>query len=122
MPYRVARTKGCFEVRLFGEASEHDVIGALRELRRLDPGREFHDLWIVEPECAVPIAGFPRIMEELQRYASEPMGPGQSAVVVSDELTEAMVRLYCEEASFVPYQIRLFRSRDEALAWLNAAT
>lgn len=48
------------------------------------------------------------------------LGPSPTAIVVGDQLTFGLARMFEHYASLAPARVRVFSVRDEAVAWLSA--
>jgi predicted Fe-S protein YdhL (DUF1289 family) len=120
MPFRVSENDGLVEVHAWGDVSMAEVCMVLRELRQRDPHKERSDIWYISDASVIPIAAYAAIVEELKSMCGPETGASRSAIVVSNELQRAAMEIYKAEAVGLPWQIGVFRSRDEAVAWLRA--
>ena len=121
MPYKMQKIDGFVEVSVWGETSKWEMLEAVWELRLRDPCKKVSDLWIVSGECMVPFDEFPEIAETVQSLCTPGMIGSKSAIVASDELQRAQLELYRAEAAILPFEIRVFRSRDDAVRWLKSS-
>jgi hypothetical protein len=120
MPFRMNENGGLVEVHAWGEVSAAEVCMVLRELCQRDPHKEKCDIWYVADASVIPIAAYAAIVAELKSLCGPETGASRSAIVVSNELQRAAMEIFRAEAVSLPWQVGVFRSRDEALAWLSA--
>ena len=96
-----------------------DILKIIHHLHRNDPRKETPDLWILDPECDFSFHSFPMIVQGVLRLVAKTIKKGcRSAILAADEFQRVKVDLYCAEATVLPYEIRTFTARDEAVDWL----
>ena len=61
------------------------------------------------------------LMLLVQSYMKTPEQGSKSAVLAPDDLPFALGRFYQSASDDSPEQVQVFRSKDEALAWLDVA-
>ena len=120
MGFEIQKQDGIFEVCVSGRTSKHEILCAIAELVRRDPGKRHPDLWTVAAGVQVPYPHYAEIAEAIGRVFAQPPISRKSAIVASDDFQKAQLELYRLEASMLPLDIRIFRSRDEAVAWLKS--
>ncbi len=119
MPYQIERQPHFVEIHLSGSVSHWDVLGIIHQLHKGDPRKEIPDLWILDPDCDFSFHSFPPIVQGILKLASRHIKNGcRSALLAADEFQRVKMDLYCAEAAVLPYEIRTFTARDEAVSWL----
>ena len=119
MPYSISKTDGMFEVRVWGETSAQEVIRAVGDIHIKDPRKQSCDLWVVSPESVVPLAAYASIVESISAMCGPDFVGSKTAIVATSAVQLAELEMYRAEAARLPYPIRIFASRDDALAWLK---
>lgn len=61
---------------------------------------------------------FSEIAQEIRSLLTRDFVGNKTAIVAAGEFQKAQLELYRLEASILPFEIRVFRSRDEAVKWL----
>jgi hypothetical protein len=120
MPYRIEAQKDPIEVKVWGQTSYFEILNALRELREIDPRKERCDLWEISEDSLIPYQAFPTISETLRGFITPETVGRKSAVVVPGGTQKAMIELYKSQSRDLPYEIGVFVSRGEAIAWLES--
>ncbi len=120
MSYQIEKKDGFYEVNVSGETSKQEVIGIIWELSRLDRGKQLPDLWLISRESQVPFVYFADIAEAVRKLLPRGSAGNKSAIVAADALHEAQLQMYSQEASVLPFPVRVFRSRDEAVEWIKS--
>jgi hypothetical protein len=120
MPYKIQEIDGYVEVSVWGETSKWEVLEVIRELQRRDTRKEVSDLWLLSKECMVPFTEFSEIAEAVKSLCTSGMIGSKSAIVAEDELQRAQLEMYRAEAAILPFEVRVFRSRDDAVQWLKS--
>ena len=119
MPYEINKTKELVEVRLSGKTTERELLEIIGRLQAEDPRKTLCDMWVLAPETLVPATSYPEIAQTIEYICSADLEGARSAIVAANELQKAQVELYTIEAADLPFEIRVFRSEDEARAWLK---
>jgi hypothetical protein len=119
MAYRVRDLGGIFEVSVWGDTCTRELLEAVFELHRCDPGKTCPDLWTIAGECMVPFVEFHRLAEGIRELCPPGMAGRPSAIVAEDGFQQAQIEMFQCEASILPYEVRVFQSRDAALEWLG---
>jgi hypothetical protein len=120
MSYRIHTAVDFLEVELSGETSAGEVLGVIRELRLMDPRKEKSDLWMISPDSIVPVAAFTTIAESIARLCPADIVGKRTAVVVQSRFQKAMLDIYRSEAEFLPFEVGVFDSREQAVEWLGS--
>jgi len=109
------------EVDVWGLVTESEIAGILVELRGLDPAKERHDLWNIAPESMLPFKSFEAVVGVTRKLLPPGAGGlrGRSAMVAADSFRKAQLDMYAKEAELLPFRIRVFLDRGEALEWLK---
>jgi hypothetical protein len=118
MAYQIEKKDGFFEVRISGETSKYEILEVIRELDRRDRGKKFPDLWLVAEESQVPLVHFSEIAQGIRSLLPRDAVGNKTAIVAAGEFHKAQLEMYRDEASILPFEIRVFRSRDEAVEWI----
>jgi hypothetical protein len=118
MAYQIEKKEGFFEVRISGETSKSEILEVIRELDRRDRGKKFPDLWLVAEESQVPFMHFSEIAQGVRSLLPRDFVGNKTAIVAAGEFQKAQFELYRLEASILPFEIRVFRFRDEAVKWI----
>jgi hypothetical protein len=119
MPHDISRVEDIAEVKVWGQVTEAEIASIILDLHRQDPAKEKNDLWTVAPESMLPFRSFPLLVDMTRKLL--PSGArcvGRSAMVAADAFRKAQLDMYTREAESLPFQIRVFLSRDEATKWL----
>jgi len=119
MAYDIQEQDGFFEVRVSGETVPQEILGAVMELRRRDPKKQRGDLWQFSEASQLTFIDFQGMVEAIHHLCTPGMAGGRSAFVSDDEFLRAQAELYRAEASVLPFEFRVFASRDEAVRWLK---
>jgi hypothetical protein len=119
MAYQIEKKESFFEVRVLGNTSKPEILEIIRELDRRDRGKHFPDLWIIAKESQVPFVHFREIAEEIRSLLPCDAIGNKTAIVAAGEFYKAQLELYRSEASILPFEIRVFLSRDEAVEWIK---
>ena len=92
-------------------------------MSRHDPEKEKHDLWIVAPESMVPFSSFASLVQKTRELLPQDARKcrGKSALVAADAFRMAQLNMYRNEARSLPFQLRVFLSKQEAMDWLNGS-
>ena len=120
MGYEMEKRDGIFEVRLYGDISKFEIFMVIAELSRKDPGKKHPDLWIIGPEVQILYKYYKGISEMIGTAFVQPPESKRSAVVVADEFQRTQLGMYRLEASALPLDIQIFRSYEEAVAWIKS--
>jgi len=120
MGYEMEKRDGIFEVRLYGDISKFEIFMVIAELGRKDPGKKHPDLWIIGPEVQILYKYYKGISEMIGTAFVQPPESKRSAVVVADEFQRTQLEMYRLEASALPLDIQIFRSYEEAVAWIKS--
>jgi len=120
MAYQIEEKEGFFEVRISEETSKDEILNIIRELDRRDRGKKLPDLWLIAEESQVPFVEFSEIAKGIRKLLPHDAPGNKTAIVVAGELQKAEMELYRSEASILPFEIRVFRSRDEAVKWIKS--
>jgi hypothetical protein len=119
MPYQIEMKDGFFEVSVTGETSKQEILGIIRELSCLDRGKQRPDLWHFSRESQLPFVYFADIAEGTGKMLPRGSSGSKTAIVAVDAFQEAQLGMYRSEASFLPFPIRVFQSRDKAIEWIR---
>jgi len=121
MPHAIRRTADIAEVDVWGQVTAAEIAGIVVELSRQDPAKDKHDLWNIAQESMLPFKSFWAIVEVTRKLLPPGVREcrGRSAMVASDEFRKAQLDMYTREAESLPFRIRVFLSRDEAMKWLG---
>ncbi len=119
MSYKITKQDKYIEVSLLAGATKWDVIQAVGGLRQRNPLKEFPDVWILDEEVVIPFSDFENIMNRSLVEFPKDMHRTPSAIVVQDAFQLEMARLYVAELAAVPYEIRVFTNKEEAVAWIQ---
>ena len=119
MAYQIENMAGFVEVRVSGETSKGEILAAIGDLHLNDREKAVPDLWIVAQESQVAFIYFSEIAQTVQRLLPRGTVRSRSALVAAGAFQHAQFELYRAEASFLPFEIGIFHSRDEAIEWLG---
>jgi hypothetical protein len=120
MAYEIEKQDDFFEVRLSGEGSKAVIFMAVAALMRRDPRKKHPDLWTLSPEFQVPYVEFGAIARALAYVFKPSLVSKTTAVVVANHFQHAQLDLYrLEVCRHIPVNLRIFRSRDAAIAWVK---
>lgn len=119
MAYWIGKKKDFFEVRLLGNTSKFEILEIIRELERRDPGKHFPDIWIIAEGSQVPFVYFREIAETVRSLLPSDAIGNKTALVAASGFQKAQLEMYRSEASILPFEIRVFLSRDEAVEWIK---
>jgi hypothetical protein len=120
MPYEIKESPELFEVLLFGPSSKWEVLLIVKHLHVKDPRKERRDLWILSAETSIPYAAFQEISQNVGRLCRDDFVGEKTAIVAAHEMQLQEAELYRFEALALPFEIRVFRSREEALTWFQS--
>jgi|GEM_PF-1116825 len=120
MSYQIEKMDGFFEVRVTGETSKDEVLEIIRELDRLDRGKKFPDLWIIDRESKIPLMHFGEIAQGIRDLFPRGAVGNKTAMVADGEFHKAQLEMYRADASILPFEIRVFESRAKAVKWLTS--
>ena len=121
MPYEIEKKDSFFEVRVSGETSKFEVLAIIRELERRDPVKKFPDLWLVAGESQLSFHDFGEIARAIGRILPRGADGSKTAIVAADAFQKAQLEMYPPEASsHLPFEIRVFSCRDEAVGWIKS--
>jgi hypothetical protein len=119
MAYQIEKKENFFEVHVSGTTSKSEIMEIIRELDSKDRGKHFPDLWIIAEESQIPFVYFREIAEEiLSLFPRDAIG-NKTAMVAAGEFHKAQLETYRSEASILPFEIRVFLTRDEAVEWIK---
>jgi hypothetical protein len=121
MSYKIQEIDGYVEVSVWGETSKWEVLEIIRELQRRDPCKKVSDLWIVSGECMVPFTELSEIADAVKSLCTPNMIGSKSAVVAANELQRMQLEMYRAEAAMLPFEIGVFKSREDAVQWLKSS-
>jgi hypothetical protein len=121
MAYKIEEQDAYTEVQVWGYVGLQDIIAILSELCRRDPEKARPDLWMIASECQVPLSAYSSIAEATRGMVPARTGVKRSAMVATDAFHRAQLDMYCVEARNLPFQIRVFATREEAIPWLLTA-
>ena len=120
MPYEITTSDTHHEIRVFGETSKTEILEIIQSIAQRDPLKTLPDLWCVAAESQIPFFHFADIAQTIQRWLPPNVVRNRTAIVAADDFHKALLELYRAEASILPYDMRVFRDRDEALEWIKA--
>lgn len=118
MSFEIQRHEKFFEVSVFGTTSKLEILRILWDLKRRCPNKDVPDLWVIARESQVPFVHFTEIAKGVLKLLPARVSGSKSAILAPDAFAEAQVQMYFAEASFLPFPMRVFRSREEAVRWL----
>jgi hypothetical protein len=119
MAYRIQESDGFVEVHVWGKTSKWELLDAVHRLRSRDPRKEIGDLWVIAEESMVPLDAFPEIVAAIARFCFSGIACARSAIVAGGPFHKTLLDFYGVEARVLPFEVGVFTSRDEAIAWLN---
>ncbi len=119
MAYEIEKKEDFFEVCVSGNTSRFEVMEIIWELDRRDRGKHFPDLWIIAEKSQVPFVYFREIAETIRSLLPSDAIGNKTAIVAAGEFHKAQLEMYRSEASILPFEIRVFLSRDEAVKWIK---
>jgi hypothetical protein len=119
VPHDIQEREDFYEVTLTGASSAWEVLEIIHSLRDRDPHKEHCDLWVLGTDFSVPISSFSDIAGGVKNLVKEGFVGNKTAVVVSNLLQRAAVFLYKKEAEKLPFPIKVFSKREDAVAWLS---
>jgi hypothetical protein len=120
MAHRIEDIGGILEVKVWGDTSKQDLLAIIMELQRRDPGKKCMDLWMIDSDCIIPFSEFHRIVEGIHSLCPPGMVGSRSAIVAFDSFQQAQLEMYRAEASILPFEMRVFGSRADAVEWLRS--
>ena len=107
------------EVRVPCDARRWDMVEAVRELVRRDPGKRVPDLWVFADDVDVSYADFEAIVASILELCPAGMMGRRSALVAVSPLQQAQLQMYGDEARRLPFEVRVFADQSAAVAWLT---
>ncbi|QHI69691.1 hypothetical protein [Tichowtungia aerotolerans] len=118
--YKIVQKENYAEVHASGKLSPWDFLEIIYRLHRADPKKEKPDLWVFDKNVDFPLHSFPRLAQGVMNLLirSAIKEGCRSAILTADEFQKAKAELYCAEAAFLPFEVRAFTDRSQALAWL----
>jgi hypothetical protein len=119
MSYEVLKNDGVIEVRLHGSGSTADVLEAFEAVHALSPRKTVSDVWVLAPEYVIPWDEYATIVFAVGARWTADSVPSRSAIVVANEFQRAQAEFYVQQARTLPFPIRVFARRDQAMAWLK---
>ena len=119
MAFRIERTEEVIEVHLWGQGRESEILAILGELYKMAPRKEVSDLWLVSEDYVVPWDAFSTIAKQVRGFLSHDMVAKNSAIVVANQFQMVQAELYRNEAQGLPFEIGVFLTREDAVAWLK---
>ncbi|MCX6996871.1 MAG: STAS/SEC14 domain-containing protein [Kiritimatiellaeota bacterium] len=122
MSYSIEKTPDFVEVHIRGDTSGRDVLTVLEQLTKEYPRKEICDLWVLSSECVIPFGAFSTIVEKLKGAVANDFVGCKTALVVTDAFQMAQAAMYRHEAAALPFEIRVFMSRDQAVEWLKSGS
>jgi hypothetical protein len=120
MAYRIEEKDSIFEVHMWGQTSRWEVMEIVHQLQRKDPRKESCDLWIFSETGGVFFDEFPEIVKAVASLCSSDMAANKTALVASDGFLRAQLELYRAEAAGLPFEIRVFETKENAVQWLKS--
>ena len=120
MAYQIEKKDGFFEVNVSGETSKFEIIKILLELAFRNPEKKLPDLWAFSEASEVPFRQFSDIVQVIQHLLPRDAAGNKTAIVAADAIQGGILELFRAEASSLPYEIGVFRSRDEAIEWFKS--
>jgi hypothetical protein len=118
MPHEIKFGNPLVEVKIWGETCKEEVLQIIRKLHEDDPEKEKQDLWLVAAESMVPFDALASIAEVTGELVGRKRCKGRSAIVAANVFHKARLDLYSIEAAILPFPLKVFLSKDEALKWL----
>ena len=118
MSYHIEPRTGYVEVHVSGQTSARELLEIVQILRDRDPRKQIPDLWMLEGDTMVPLSAFWTLAEGVRALCSPDLACSRTALVASGPMQAGLLDLYRAEAADLPFEIRIFTSRDEALGWL----
>ena len=120
MGYEIEKQDDFFEVRLSGDGSKFVILKAVAALMRRDPRKKHPDVWILAPEFQVPYVEFSAIARALAYVFTQSLVSKRTGIVADNDFQYAQLDLYrLEVCRSIPVDLRIFRSRDAAIAWIK---
>lgn len=101
-------------------AGKYDVLQAVGELARLDPDKRLPDLWDIDEDLVLPLTDLYEIVESVARRLPSGSVGTKTGVVARDAFLRARIEMYAIEAQAIGLDMRIFHSREDALAWIHA--
>jgi hypothetical protein len=75
--------------------------------------------WLVAKESQIPFTHYAEIVMSVKSTMPDDFVGSKTAIVAADEFHAAQFEMYAAEASVLPFEVRVFQSRDEAVAWIR---
>ncbi len=120
MAYEIKERPDLFEVILLGTTSKREVLQIVMHMHHKDPRKERCDLWMLAPESSIPFSVFQEIAQSVGLLCRDKFIGEKCAIVAAHEMQLQEAELYRSEAAALPFEIRVFRNREEGLGWLQA--
>lgn len=119
MEYEIKQEDRFFEIHLNAGASKLDVLRAVAELARRDPGKQHPDVWVVAPEFQIPLPHYGEVAGAIAHALPCTPVSNRSAIVAANPFQKAQFEIYQLEAKALaqPLEIRVFLSRKDAVEW-----
>ena len=120
MAYQIDKKDGIHEIRVWGETSKYEVLDAIRKLDRLNPEKQLPEIWHIAEESQIPFHEYAEVAKAVKALFPQGKVGNRTAIVASGAFHKSLLDLYPAEAADLPFEIRVFEDRDQALAWLKA--
>jgi hypothetical protein len=115
----ISYQKEYVEVRVSGKTSAREILAVIKKMRDRDPHKEISDIWIFSEDSMVPLDEFPMMAESIQALCADDMVGCKSALVASGSFQRAALEFIHFEAHVLPYEVRVFTKREEAVKWIR---
>jgi hypothetical protein len=119
MSHRIEERDGYVEVSVSGDTSEWEVLTIVFQLWRMDPQKKVPDLWTFAPDSVVHASAFGLIARGVARLCPPGFRGTKSAMVGLTGFQNAAMELYRTASKDLPFELRVFPSREEAVQWLR---
>jgi hypothetical protein len=117
--HRIDERDGYVEVSVSGDTSEWEVLTIVFQLWRMDPQKKVPDLWTFAPDSIIHASAFGLIARGVARLCPPGLSGAKSAMVSLTGFQNAVMELYGAASKDLPFEFRVFPSREDAVQWLR---
>lgn len=116
--FTISETESLLEVELRGGATVGVILQAVNAVIAHPDYHQRNDVWVIGGEpLQLNFADLDRITDWIARCYPPAAVRTRTALVVHPGLNAALVELWLETAAELPYEVRMFSSREAAVDW-----
>ncbi len=119
--FTIFEEQGYYIARIVGRVTDDDILAAFKEFHSTQDATKWNvlaDFGDADLRGVTEFGVGQQVHNVRDRYRASEPHTVRTAVYAPDDLGYGLVRMYLARADDIPQSVRLFRDKNEALAWL----